>query len=136
MKLIIVSFFLILSFSSCFQSNAIYFDVNEQSIRSCNSKGIRQLYIENDSTPEEYSITWIDDNKNAPTSVSIFSIDDSYNVARAWDRRRIDNKKFRLLPFNKYTITRMQGDASAYQIEVWTGENANIIKSIPDKCND
>jgi uncharacterized protein YcfL len=51
---VVISFVLV----SCSESNAIYFDTKEQSVVSCNTKGINRLIYKNDSIAEVYVLLW------------------------------------------------------------------------------
>lgn len=117
-----------LTLHSCYQSNAISFEINEQSIKSSNNKGIEHLYIKNDSASETYSILWTNEIKNAPKNVTLSFRDTSYKIFKGWNNKQILNTDFKLNPHSKYIIERVQGDASAYKIQVWTDENGNVFK--------
>lgn len=132
--IILVLFFSTLS--SCYQSNAIYFDIKEQSIKSCNQKGLRRLYIKNDSIAEVYSLVWNDTMNTAPQIIKLISIDTSYRIYEGWNNKNISNNSFKLKPFSRYIIERVQGDASAYKIKVWTDETGNINKTDQEFCKD
>jgi len=134
-KAILFLLTVVLGFSSCFfQSNAIYFDIKEQAIKSCNSKGITRIYVEQVSTEKRCSIIWSDNDTNVPTTVQLSSISNGYTVLSGYPERRISNKEFKLQAFSKYIIERVQGDAGAYRIEVWTDGDGRVIKADPDSC--
>ena len=134
----LIAFSLSIAIPGCtffFPSNAIYFDIKEQAIKSCNSNGIRNLSIKLDSSETGYSIKWSDKDKDAPTIINLSSIDNNYYISKGY-LETIDNKKFKLAPLSKYTIERAQGDAGGYRIDVWTDEYGKVVKADPASCPD
>lgn len=129
-------FFLILiGFSSC-QSNAIYFDINEQAIKSCNQKGIYRIYIKNDSLAETYSLVWSDTTISAPKKIELFNPNNAYKIYKGWNNLPISIKDFKLKVSSSYTFERVQGDASAYKVQVWTNNVGNVSKAVPESCKN
>lgn len=123
--------------TSCFESNEIHFDVNEKSVKSCNQKGLRQLYIKNDSTADIFYFLYCDSNHNDFPKVIYFdSISEEYCIYKGWNNRKINNTSFKLMPLSQYTIERVQGDASAYKIKVWTDKNGRVNKTSKENCNN
>ncbi len=122
--------------TSCFDSNAIYFDIKEQTVLSCNKKGINRLYISNDSIAEDYILLWADSLKNAPNHIRLDQVDSNYTISKGWNKVLINAAIFKLKPFSSYTIERVQPDVSAYKISIMTGKNGNIMKAVPDKCKN
>lgn len=122
-------------FSSCYYSNAIYFDVAKQSVNSCNPKGIRQLYIDKDSSRETYLLVWEDKINEVPKVINIKSIK-GYFVYKGWNRKQISINEFKLSPLSCYTFDRAQGDAASYKIKVWTDEFGNIKKTSKGSCDE
>ena len=122
-----VVFLLPILFISCFKSNEIYFDIASQAVRSSSLKGIRQLYIENDSIPEAFLISWEGSNNSVPDFVDFNSINEAYHINKG--QKKIDNSKFKLMPFSKYTIERMQGDVGPYYLYIWTDGNGKVFKA-------
>ena len=120
--------------ASCFESNAIYFNINEQSIRSCNSKGISRLFINNDSVAEVYSLIWNNNKKDAPKKICLYPLTVDYVITKGWNNKEISKEDFKLRPYSIYTIERVQGDATSYKITVQTDESGTIVKAVPDEC--
>src|SRR6266536_5061449 len=136
MRLSIITYFLIVSvFSSCY-SNAIYFDVNAQSICSCNAKEIRQVYIKNDSSSEVYLISWTDTILVAPKIINLKNIETGYSLYKGWNKKQISINEFKLAVLSTYTIERVQDDATTYKVKVWTDKTGNINKTSRSTCND
>ena len=127
--------FLMLGFSSC-QSNAIYFDIKEQAIKSCNQKGIFRIYIKNDFLAETYSLVWGDTTISAPKEIELFNPNNEYKIYKGWNNLPISIKDFKLKASSSYTIERVQGDASAYKVQVWTDKAGNINKALPESCKN
>lgn len=125
---------MIFLFSSCY-SNAIYFDIENQSIKSCNIKGIRQIYIESDSSNEMYLISWTDSTLRAPRDVKLKNIQSGYSVYKNWNNEIISNIKFKLSALSAYSIERVQDDASGYKIKVWTDWLGNVNKTSQPLCS-
>jgi hypothetical protein len=124
-------------FISCFHGNEIYYDIKEQSIKSCNQKGIMNLYIENLKTSDMYKFEFNDTMKNQiPNVVYVDSISNQYTIYKGWQKKITENSKFKLTPLSQYTIERVQGDASSYKIEVWTDSNGRVIRSSKEKCSN
>jgi len=129
-------FVLSLLLTSCFESNEIYFELTKNSVMSCNRKGIRQLYITNDSTIETFSFFYSDSaSEDAPKIIKIDSISEGYCISKGWKKLNINRSKFKLNALSQYTIERVQGDASAYKIKVWTDEYGKITKTSKGSCN-
>ena len=120
---------MVLVFCSC-QSNAFYFDIQEQSIVSINSKGIRRIHIYNDSTNEKYLFLWESTVSSAPTKVNLLNINEGYMIYEDWFEKPINRNKFKFKPSSRYTIERLQGDAGGYKIRVWTDEKAVVNKAL------
>jgi hypothetical protein len=130
-------FVIILCISSCFSSNEIYFDIENQSVVSCNHKGIRRLYIENLTNSEVYRIEFNNENGGIlPNRVFIDSISTAYLVFLDWHKKPIPSAKFKLAPLARYKVERAQGDASAFGIDIWTEENGKVYKSTNESCLD
>lgn len=127
-----VLLFIAVSVTSCF-SNEMYLDVPTQEIRSCNPKGIRHMQIENDSTAEvAFTFEWTQE-KNAPATIRLSSVDQGYFVT---DERmyRVDNKAVKLKPLTRYTLERFGGDAGSYRMSVWTDKGGKVVKADPETC--
>src|SRR6476469_8014524 len=110
MRQSLILYFTILILLSACSSNAISFDVEKQSIVSCNSKGIRTLYIEGKSTNESYTISWVDTLANAPTAIKLGDVEDGYVIEKGWKSEKVLKREFKLSPSSSYIIQRAQGD--------------------------
>lgn len=118
--------------SSCdFQSNKLCFDKKKQTVRSSNFKGIRMLYIEQDSTEESCIFIWRGDEENVPKSVDFTSINSGYEIFDSFLPNIVVDGHIRLSPFTKYRIERVQGDVGSYRFYVWTDINGKIVKVDP-----
>lgn len=126
--------FIIIVFPSCFKSNEIYFDIGDQSIKSCNSQGLYKLDIQNDSLNEFYSIIWKDSTKDSPKILKITNIDAGYKIFKGWERNPIPNSNFHLKKYSSYAIEKSQGDATPFKVKLFTDENGYVIRSDPNKC--
>lgn len=123
--------------TSCFDSNKIYFEIQDQSIKSCNKKGIKNLYIQNSATPDMYYLVFNDTIKrDVPKVIYIDSISNLYSIYQGWQKKPVNNNSFRLAPLSQYKIERVQGDASAYKIEIWTDKNGKVIKTSKENCTN
>lgn len=130
-----ILFVISILFSSCFLSNEICFNVDNQSIISCNQKGLSNLYIEDSTTSNMYHLLFNDTlNNNVPKVIYIDSISKLYSIYQGWQEKYIKNQSFKLAPLSKYVIERAQGDASTYKIEVWTDKNGKVVKSSKRNC--
>jgi len=132
-QILYVSFIMIL-FEACY-SNRIYFDINKQSIVSCSPNRIRQLYISNDSSSETYFIVWEKASSSAPKTIDLKNIQEGYIIYKGWDRKQIALTEFKLSGLAVYTISRMQGDAGSYTINVSTDKKGDIVKSSRTSCD-
>ncbi|MFL5742596.1 MAG: hypothetical protein ACJ75B_20400 [Flavisolibacter sp.] len=124
----------VICFTSCFESSEIYFDVKTQSIISCNLKGIKQVYITNDSTADNFRKMFCDSSIDLPSQVNLNKIESGYCVFKGWNNTQIATTELRLDPLSHYTIERVQGDASAYKIKVTTDVKGKIIQASKENC--
>ena len=131
---IFIYFTIAIVFSSCY-SNAIYFDIENRSIKSCNSKEINHIYINNDTSDEMYSIVWVDTILMAPKTIELKNIQTGYKIYAGWNNKQILSRDLKLSALAVYTIERVQGDASGYKIKVWTDKQGNIIKTSHSNCS-
>lgn len=113
-------------FTSC-EGNEMSFNLKKQIINSCNSKGIRNLYIRNDSIADFYTIR-CSKSTEAPKSIKLNNINKNYKIYKGWSSTSINLTEFKLLPNSHYIIERSQGDASSFKIFVTTNANGKIIK--------
>jgi hypothetical protein len=123
----------ILLFSSCF-SNSIYFDTEDQAIKSCNPTGMRRIYIENESKNDYYSIVWSDTTHSTPDFITLKRIQSGFTVYVVGEFRQIPRSDFKLLPSTEYTIRKSGGDASSYEIKIWTDSKGYVIGTDQPQC--
>jgi hypothetical protein len=123
-------------FNCCFYSNQIYFDIKDQTIKTCNPKGIICLYIENSKYPEVYRLEFNDTQKSAPKLLNINSVSELYSIFSMHENKYIDNNLFKLAPMSDYIVERVQGDASGYKIEICTDQNRKVIRSSHEDCQN
>jgi len=126
--------FILIVLISC-NSNAIYFDIETQSLQSCNSKGIKRIYVEDESSTETYLISWTDTVSTAPDNIKLKNIQCGYNIYKGWKDEQINAYNFKLLPSKAYVIKRVQGDASSFKIKIWTDNSGNISKTSHSSCS-
>ncbi|HZY37377.1 MAG TPA: hypothetical protein VFE53_12045 [Mucilaginibacter sp.] len=125
---------IILLFTSCY-SNSIYFDIKDQAIKSCNPTGISQIYIENYSLNDYYSVAWSDSVHSAPGFINMKNIQNGFTISvSGGENKQIPSGEFKLRPSTEYTITKDQGDASSYEIKVWTNSKGYIIGTTRPDC--
>lgn len=129
--------------TSCY-TNEFYFDIDDQSICSCNPKDLKYLSITNMDTNIEYYTIIFDTLAKQPSKViyinsvdKSYIIHKSYNINKSWKEQIINSDSLRLRPFTHYEIDRTGGDdAASFAIEIWTDKNGKVIKTTKDKCKD
>ncbi len=130
---ILLSSAIILLFTSCF-SNTIYFDLKDQAIKSCNPTGIKRIYIENKSLNDYYSIGWTDTTSRAPGFINLESVQNGFTISVVGENKQIPQSDFKLRPSTQYTITKSGGDASSYEIKVWTDRTGYVRGTSQPEC--
>lgn len=120
----LVLFLLLLT--SC-RSTDIYFDVQKQSIVSCNDRTLRRIIIECDSTNSQENDCIIDlYSKYASASVRIDSISKIYNYT----------KKQIFYPNHCYKITHIgSGDEGSSELRIWLDKTGKGYKTNKPNCN-
>lgn len=120
---ILLVFFLL---TSC-RSTDIYFDVQKQSIVSCNDRPLRRIIIECDSTNIKENDCAIDlHSKYASASVRIDSISIIYNYT----------KKQIFYPNSCYKITHFGGGDDGYtDLRIWLDSRGKVYKTNKPNCN-
>lgn len=115
---------------SCYD-NQIHYDLEAQTIKTCNGKSISYLFIES-----EQGEIWEFHRKAGTEGVNVFNLDSpssSYTLTRGDIALPVDS--FRLLPTHQYIITNhTYGDAADSEIEVSTDENGKIRSAKPEIC--
>lgn len=123
----ITNFFLLLFLLASCQSTDIYFDVQKQSIVSCNDRTLRRIIIECDSTNSKENDCVIDlYSKHASASVRIDSISIIYNYT----------KKQIFYPNSCYKITHFgSGDDGYTDLRIWLDSRGKVYKTNKPNCN-
>lgn len=117
--------------NSC-HNNKIYFDINAQSIKTCNRKVISELYITNENQNIFFHFSKIPDKKGT-NSFSLIRLNKDYYVETL--NKKVSLTDFRLIPKTQYKISNSTyGDASSSDIEIRTGDNQNVIFSNSLSC--
>lgn len=112
--------------------NEILFDLNSQSVISCNSSGIRNLHVENINNKEYYMITWQDSIHDAPKKFSFESKNRGYKIEEIYPFRELP--QLNLASMSQYIVTKSGGDASSHEIEIWTDKNGKVYKTSKNSC--
>lgn len=114
----------------------MYFDVDAQRVRSCSFKGIGQITLQNESIPDEETITiyWIDDMKTVPAGMPLSEIGAQYYISTVSSMVKIENKLFRLSANSMYRIERAEGQEATVVIYVWTDQQGKIFKTDTREC--
>lgn len=71
---------------------------------------------------------------DVPKVIYIDSVNSSYSIYQGWQKKAVNNHSLKLTPLSQYKIERVQGDASASKIDIWTDENGRVIRSSKEKC--
>jgi len=115
---------------SCY-NNQIHYDLEAQTIKTCNGKNISYLFIES-----EKGEVWEFHRKAGTEGVNVFNLNSpssSYTLTRGDIALPVDS--FRLLPKHQYIITNhTYVDAADSEIEVNTDENGKIRRAKPEIC--
>lgn len=116
----------LLLLTSC-QSTDIYFDVQKQSIVSCNDRTLRRIMIECDSTNSKENDCIIDlYSKYASTAVRINSINKIYKYT----------KKQIFYPNSCYKIIHIGGgDDGSSELRIWLDSTGKVYKTNKPNCN-
>ena len=123
--------FIILLFSSC-QSTDIYFDINSQSIVSCNDRSLKRILIECDSLNKKdkdcvYDLFIKGKTIKAPSSININNITKVYGLK---------NAKTILMPNSCYKITFVGGGDDGYtDLKIWLDGQGRVYKTNKPNCN-
>ena len=123
----------VLVFSSCRVENPFYFDINTQTIYSCDKKVFYSINIDNDSIKPDghlyeggVILIWNDTISPPPSKINIDSIPDKYNIYRAGC---ISHKRFKLNPNSTYTLSKRGLGGVNYRIKIWTNFEGRVIKT-------
>jgi len=120
---------------SCFYSNEFYFDIDNQLVKSCNSKGLQRLYLNSNTPYEKFLIVWEDSTRASPPELNFKNINSGYKIYKGWEEYKISNDSFRLIPMTSYTLKRIQGDASGYSLNFWIDSVGKVSKTTRGSCD-
>jgi hypothetical protein len=129
MKKIFLKYCIIVIFAfvlvSCFGNN-IYFDLEKQTICSCNKQTITSLNIHDLDNQNTYFFT-LRPNKNGTNCLSIQTWSGDYFVENIFDYT-VNSKNFRLKPNTEYEIyNHTFGDAAGGKLIVKTNNKGMVI---------
>jgi hypothetical protein len=127
--IIIISFLFILN--SCSDNN-IYFDINSQSVRSCNKKVIKKLHIISEDSKDFYYFSKLPKTEGT-NSFSLIKKNHNYLLENMNGEISIDS--FRLKSETGYKIENSTfGDATPSEVLVRTDKNGKVIYSNIVSC--
>ena len=122
---------LLFTLSSCYDNN-IYFDINSQSVVSCNKKVIENLHIISKDSKYFYSFSKLSKLKGT-NSFNLVEINHSYSLENI--NREISIDSFRLRPETEYEIVNSTfGDATSSKILIKTDKNRKVAFSNIKTC--
>jgi hypothetical protein len=119
--------------TSCY-NNVIYFDMDKQLVRTCNSRSIRDLYIDTSDDKSLYNFIKIE-GKEGTNSFSLTNLDKNYNLEVMGVK--VPLERFVLKPNVTYTITNhTYGDTDESDIKIKTDEQGKVIEASRKSCNN
>lgn len=122
---------LLFTLSSCSDNN-IYFDINNQSVISCNKKVISKLHIIGKDNKDFYFFSKQPEAKGT-NNFSLITLNHSYLLENMNSQISIDS--FKLRPETEYEITNSTfGDADHTQILIKTDKEGKVIYSNVTSC--
>lgn len=74
--------------ASCNYSNQFYFDIKNQTINACTSKGLHYLSFGNDSLKLYFILEWKGDMKAIPKKVKLEHLPDGYVINNGWKKEK------------------------------------------------
>ena len=127
---IFVTYFLFI-LSSCSDNN-IYFDINSQSVKSCNKKVIKKLYVTSENGQDFYYFLKLPKTEGT-NSFSLIKKNHNYLLKDMYGEINIDS--FRLKSETTYKIENSTfGDAASSEVLVRTDKKGKIIYSNIVSC--
>jgi len=121
----------IIGLMSC-ADNQIYFDIDEQSIKTCNGKAIRSLTVDEIEGDYLYRFAKGKD-KEGTNSFSFISLDKNYTLEVMG--QELPLSKFNLKPNSEYRIRNSTyGDAASGEIKVKTNGDGEIATADITSC--
>ncbi len=114
---------------SC-KGNAIYFDLKDQTVKTCEKQRIVRLNIE---TGKEIYFVSLKKEEKGVNSFSLAKIDDQYEVKHKWEI--IQNSSFKLEPNTEYIICNTSdGDAAEGRIHIKTDSLGTVCYTDRANC--
>jgi hypothetical protein len=128
----IVGVVLLLLLSSC-SDNKIYFDVEEQQVKTCNGKIIENLHLTSESGGAFYHFKKIQDQEGT-RSFSLLKINENYKLEGMTGQLSFD--QFKLKPKTEYKVTNSTyGDAAPSCIIIETDDSGKITNASVTSCD-
>lgn len=126
--LILVSLLLV----SCYD-NCIYFDMNDQTVRTCNKQAISNLYISGLNNNDFYHFYKMPDKKGT-NEFSLERPNRNYILEGMFDLV-LPLDSFKLQPNTEYEIVNSTfGDATAGRFVIKTGTNGAVVYASETSC--
>jgi len=120
-----------LGLGSCF-GNSIYFDLEKQTICSCNKQRIVCLYIDGSNSTNFYHWTLRPDKKGV-NRLSIQTGNSNYVIENMWNEDVSEN--FKLQPNTEYKITNNTfGDAAGGHLTIRTNNKGIVVYTDKTGC--
>jgi hypothetical protein len=127
--ILIISLLLILT--SCFD-NSIYFDINSQSVRSCNKKAFDRLYVISEDNKDFYYFT-VRTGAEGTNNFNLRKPNRNYLLVERYSEINIDS--FELKPEKGYLVKNITfGDAATGQILIKTDKRGRVVYSNVTNC--
>lgn len=135
MKKIIFISFIAFVCVSCNYSNQFYFDIKNQSINACTSKGLQYLDFENDSLKLYFTLEWEGDMKVIPKKVTLDNLQDEYVIDNGWKKGKTIASNIKLAKSATYEIRASGGDVGPFYVTIVTDKNGKVVMTSHDKCD-
>lgn len=121
----------VIGLMSC-ADNQIYFDMDEQCIRTCNGKAIRNLTI--DDVEGDYLYRFVKDkDKEGTNRFSFISVNKNYTLEVMGQELPLN--KFNLKPNSEYRIRNSTyGDAASGEIKIKTNDDGKVATANIISC--
>lgn len=123
--------FFIVVFSSCYD-NSIYFNLENQSLKTCNGRELVVFYLKKKGDPSFYFYT-LKFNKKGTNEFFLKRKNENYILE--CNEKEMDMKDFKLSPNSKYEIVNHSSrDATDASIQIETDSCGNVIFSSVTSC--
>jgi len=120
--------------ASCNYSNQFYFDIKNQSINACSSKGLHYLNFGNDSLKLYFLLEWKGDMKAIPKKVKLEHLPDGYVIHNVGKKEKTI-ASIKLAKSATYEITASGGDVGPFIVTIVTDKNGKVVMTSHDICN-